>query len=683
MRRAGLQAAATTCLALGLLASAARIPTRAQPQSQPPPRSGFAAFGAIARPQARPGDWPSFGNDLGGSQYSPLAQVNVTNVGNLKPAWIHRSGDVAAPGSKTGATALEAVPIVVNDTLYYCTPFNRVFALDPTTGAEKWVFDPHRAANGRPPLVDEPRKSGLCRGVAYWQAAQPRPGVACDKRIFKSDGFGNVFAIDADTGTSCADFGAAQGHPGRVTHRDFDSRGTGDPFVGATSGPLVIGDLVIAASGARDNYRDANDGFVRAFDVRSGALRWEFDPIPSQHAHATGAANAWSTLSADPARGLVFVPTTSPSTDYYGATRPWDLPLTSATVALSASSGTPVWHFQATHHDLFDDDLPGHPLLVTIRRNGRALPVAIQQTKQGRLFVFERETGAPVFPIEERRAPRSLVPGERASPTQPFAALPEPFSRQALTEEQLWGLTPLDRAWCRREFRKLRYEGPFTPPSEQGSLTFPFGGGNWGGVAFDPNTNLLIAKGQNLASRVTLVPKTAPGAAKRGMDLVGTPYRVEVGLFLSPLGVPCTPPPFGTVSAIDMDTGKLRWQVPLGQSRYRGITAPAWFGWGSPNIGGPMVTGGGLVFIAAALDARLRALDVRSGKTLWQAPLAAPGMSVPMTYLARGRQFVVIAAGGNSRASEEISDALMAFALPAGEARTQSTTPRAGTTGSR
>jgi len=631
---------------------------------------------ASGAPTANPGDWPAFGNDPGGSQYSQLEQISTGNVAGLKLAWVHRSGDVAYSGSAVGATALESVPIVVNDTLYYCTAFNRVFALDPATGRQKWVFDPHSAAAGALPLASQPRKSGICRSVAYWQAATPRAGVACEKRIFKADIHGNVYAIDADTGAACRDFGAAAGHPGRVTHTDFDARGSGDSAQGATSGPLVIGDLVVATSSARDSITDANNGFVRAFDVRGGELRWEFDPIPPQHAHATGAANVWSTLSADPQRGLVFVPTTSPSSDFYGVTRQFDVPLADSTVALSAATGAPVWHFQATHHDLFDFDLPGHPLLVTIRRGGKQLPVAIQQTKQGRVFVFDRDTGRPVFPIIERAAPASDIPGERASPTQPFAELPEPFSRQRLTEDDLWGLTPFDRAWCRSEFRKLRYEGPFTPPSERGSLVFPFGGGNWGGVAFDPAQNLLIAKGQNMALRVKLVKKAAAGAARAeggsalggGMDLVGTPYRAEVGLFVSPLGIPCTPPPFGTVTAIDMDSGKVRWQVPLGQARYKGITAPAWLGWGSPNIGGPMVTGGGLVFIGAAVDSRLRALDAKTGRELWQAPLEAPGMSVPMTYLARGRQFVVISAGGNSRVSPDLSDALMAFALPAGAA---------------
>jgi quinoprotein glucose dehydrogenase len=621
-----------------------------------------------AGPPAPPGDWPALGNDPGGSQYSPLKQLNRSNVAGLELAWVHHSGDVAGRDSKLGATALEAVPIHANGMLYYCTALNRVFALDPATGKEKWVFDPHARRNGAAALAKSPRKSGICRSVAYWQAAEPRPGVACEKRIFKGDVHGSVYAIDADTGASCGDFGAARGHPGYVTHADFDSRGTNDTSIGMTSGPLVIGDLVVASAGARDSITDANNGFVRAFDVRSGELRWEFDPIPPERAHQTGAANVWSTMSADPGRGLVFVPTSSPSTDFYGATRRYDVPLADATVALSAATGKPVWHFQATHHDLFDHDLPGHPLLVTISKGGQRLPVAIQQTKLGRVFVFDRDTGRPVFPVEERPVAKSDIPGEASAPTQPFPLLPEPFARQTLTEDDMWGLTPFDRAWCRAEFRKLRYEGAFTPPSERGSLVFPFGGGNWGGVAFDPVSNLLIAKGQNLALRVRLIPKAGLAAAGDaplpGSDLVGTPYRFEAGLFVSPLGIPCTPPPFGTVTAIDMDSGRIKWQVPLGQARQRGITVPAWLDWGSPNIGGPIVTAGGLVFIAAALDARLRALDTGTGQELWQHELEAPGMSVPMTYMANGRQYVVISAGGNARASPDLSDALMAFALP-------------------
>jgi len=594
-------------------------------------------------------DWPNIGNDPGGSQYSALDQITPANVADLDLAWVHRSGDVAGRHSPTGATALEAIPIHVNDTLYYCTPLNRVFALDPATGQERWMFDAHA-------LIKEPRKSGICRGVAYWQAAQPT--AMCDKRIFKGDINGNVYAIDADTGKSCADFGAGKGHPGYVTHRDFDGKGTGDTNVGLTSPPVVIGDVVVASAGARDSISDANNGFVRAFDTRTGELKWEFDPIPPEHAHDTGAANVWSTMSADPENGLVFIPTTSPSSDFFGGNRTFDIPLSDATVALSAATGEVVWSFQTIRHDLFDMDLPGHALLVTIAKDGAKIPVAIQPTKLGQHFVFERTTGKPVFPYEERAVPQTNIPGEKTSPTQPFPILPEPVARQQLTEDDMWGLTPFDRAWCKSELKKLSYGGPYTPPAVGGSLVFPFGGTNWGGTAFDAKNNLLIVKGQNMALRV--------GYEKRDDAAPGEPpYRARPVLFLSPLGAPCTPPPFGTVSAIDMNTGKLKWQVPLGQAKHWGILAPKFLEWGSPNIGGPMVTGGGLVFIAASVDARLHAFDVQTGDLLWQGDLDAPGMSVPMTYMSGGRQYVVIAAGGNPRIIDDTSDALMAFALPA------------------
>ncbi len=612
---------------------------------------------AAQRPGSpNPGDWPAFGNDPGGSQYSPLDQINTKTVSGLKPAWTHRSGDVSTRDSATGATALEAVPIHVNDMLYYCTPFNRVFALDPQTGKEKWVFDPHTGKDGAKPLIDTPRKAGICRSVAYWEAKEST-GAACEKRIFKADINGNVFAMDANTGAACSDFGAAKGHAGYVSHTDFDGRGTNDAVHGTTSGPVVIGDVLVTAAGARDSLTDANNGFIRGFDVRSGDLLWDFDPIPADHAHDTGAANVWSTMSADTERGLVFVPTTSPSPDHYGAKRTYDIPYADATVALNAKTGEPVWHYQAVHHDLFDFDLPGHALLVTISKDGQKVPVAIQPTKQGRMIVLNRDTGEPVFPIEETAVAASDLPGEVAAPTQPMPMLPEPVSRQMLTEGDMWGLTPYDRAACKKAFREMRYEGPYTLPAERGSIIFPFGGTNWGGVAFDPAHNLLIAKGQNMALRVKMVKNDNPAPN-------APPYKAEPALFLGPFGAPCTPPPFGTITALDMDTGKVKWQVPLGQAKYLGITAPKFFNWGSPNIGGPMITGGGLVFIGASLDAKLRALDVTTGEELWQHALAAPGMAVPMTYMSGGKQYVVMAAGGNSRVTDDISDALMAFALP-------------------
>ncbi|MCA9219050.1 MAG: PQQ-binding-like beta-propeller repeat protein, partial [Planctomycetales bacterium] len=503
-------------------------------------------------------DWPRFGNDAGGSQYSPLDQINTANVADLKVAWTHHSGDVAEPGGEVGATSLETVPIHANNTLYFCTPFNRVFALDPATGEEKWIFDPHEAEVNGKRLLDKPRRTSTCRGVAYWQAAEPRPDTPCEKRVFKADWAGQTYAIDADTGKACEDFGAGQGHPGYVSHWDFESYGEGTSR-GMSSPPTVVADIVVTTQSANDGIANATDGFVRAFDVRSGELKWSFDPIPEDKRDVTGAANVWSTTSADPVRGLVFVPTTSPSTDYYGGERTFDIPYSDATVALSAETGEVVWHFQTVHHDMFDYDLIGHPLLINIEKDNRRVDVAVQQTKMGWLYVLDRDTGTPIFPVEERPVPQSDVPGENSSPTQPVPVGIDAFAGQQIDREKLFGLTPLDKAWCQGEFDKMRYEGMYTPPSMQGSLLFPsaLGGGNWGGAAFDPDSNTLVVKAENLATRLKFVAKESdaddknfPGVDYLTRPLIGTPYRVVGEVFMSPLGIPCSPTPWGTLTAI-------------------------------------------------------------------------------------------------------------------------------------
>ena len=625
------------------------------------------------------GDWPAFGRDPGGSQHSPLKTINTTNVSRLKVAWVHRSGDFVDAALPKG-TVFQATPLHVNGTLYFCTPLHRVFALDPATGRERWVFDPFRVdpATGKPTNA-APRGPGRCRGVAYWQDAAtpatrtgaPAAATICTKRIFKNGEGGRVYALDADTGALCRDFGAAKGHPGYVTHGDYP--GYGESLVGsASSPPAVLGNLVISGTSVNDGVANAKDGIVRAFDARSGEVRWEFNPIPADKRELSGAANVWSTISVDPQRNLVFLPTTSPSTDYYGGGRRFDIPLANSIVALDGATGAVKWSRQVVHHDLFDYDLVGHPLLVDIRRNGRTVPAALLQTKMGWLYGFERDSGKPLWPIVERPVPASDVPGELAAKTQPVPTGMAPFARQTMKREELFGLTPLDRLACQRRFDELRYEGMYTPPSQRGSLLFPsaLGGGNWGGATYDPSSNLLIIKAENLATVLRMVPKADIAAedAKPGVDyltrtLKGTPYRIEGELFNSPLGSPCTPPPWGTLTAIDLGTGKARWQIPLGQISKAGIDIPKSAGLGSPNVGGPMTTDGGLIFIGASMDSKLRALDLRSGRELWQADLPAPGMAVPMTYMAGGRQYVVIAAGGNAQVGTPISDAVVAYAL--------------------
>lgn len=611
--------------------------------------------------------WGAFGRDDGGTQSSPLRQIDRANVARLIPAWTHRSGDLIAGPAPKG-TSYEVTPLHANNQLYYCTPLNRVFALDPVSGAPRWVFDPHQAVGAAKPLAPEPRRASNCRAVAYWEApdAANKKGP-CLRRVFKGDTFGRLYAIDADTGRACADFGAGKGHPGYASHADYENHGEGP--IGIPAPPVVVNGVVVVSMSANDGIANANDGIIRAFDTVDGRLRWEWNVIPPERRAQSGAANVWSTFSADAKRGLIFAPTTSPSTDYVGGSRQFELPMANATVALDARDGRVVWHFQTVRHDLFDYDLPGHPLLATIRRSGKPVDVAIQQTKMGWLFVFDRETGAPIFPITEMSVPKSDVPGDAAAPTQPVSRGIAAFARQTLKREDLFGLTPLDKAQCQRQFDAMRYEGMYTPPSMKQSLLFPsaLGGGNWGGAAYDPNTNQLVIKAENLATRLQVIAKDQPDASFPGKDylnrpLVGTRYRIEGEVFMSSLGVPCTPPPWGTLAAIDMDSGKLKWQVPLGRIQKVGVKSPA--SWGSPNVGGPIVTAGGLIFVAATMDNEIRALDVASGRQLWRATLPAPGMAVPMTYTAGGRQFVVIASGGNARVGGAQSDALIAFALP-------------------
>lgn len=618
-------------------------------------------------------DWGFFGRDAGGSQHSPLTTIDAQNVHRLRPVWVHRSGDYREGPSPIGS-AFQATPLQVNGLLYYCTPFNRVFALDPVTGVERWVFDPHRAdpKSGRPALSPPLEYSARCRGVAYWQTSDAfAEGKACERRIFKNGDAARVYALDADTGQLCADFGVDQGHAGWVSHADYPNHGTG-LLASASSPPVVLGDIVISATMVNDGIANARDGIVRAFDVRSGALRWEFNPIPEPYRDQSGAANVWSTISVDTARNLVFLPTTSPSTDYYGGERRFDIPLANAIVALDGATGAVVWSYQVVHHDLFDYDLVGHPLLIDIWRDGRRVPAAVLQTKMGWLFGFDRATGRPLWPIIERPVPESDVPGERAARTQPIPVGMAPFARQVMTRDELFGLTPFDRAACRRQFDRLRYDGMYTPPSTQGSILFPsaLGGGNWGGAAYDPASNLLVIKAENLATILRVIPKEnsavedqQPPTNYLTRPLKGTPYRVEGEIFRSPLGIPCTPAPWGTLTAIDLGSGEIRWQIPLGQIRKAGITIPKSANWGSPNVGGPITTAGGLTFIGATMDNKLRALETATGKELWSAELPVPGMSVPMTYRVGNKQFLVIAAGGSATAETPLGDYLMAFSL--------------------
>jgi quinoprotein glucose dehydrogenase len=455
-----------------------------------------------------------------------------------------------------------------------------------------------------------------------------------------------------------------------------------------TSPPAVIGGLVVVGSGVADNNRtEAASGEVRAFDARTGRLRWSWDPVPQDAsdpawrswtglaAHRAGAANAWSVIAADSARGLVFVPTGSASPDYFGGERPGENRYANSIVALDAATGKVVWHFQTVHHDLWDFDNASPPALTSLLLRGRRVPVVLQATKTGQLFVLDRRTGVPVFPVEERPVPASTVPGEAAWPTQPFTALVAPLSPHRITAADAWGPTPADQAACRTKMELLRNDGMFTPPSLEGTLVLPsnIGGAHWGGVAVDPVRQIVVVPVNRIAAAVQLLPREEyqrrrdeTGYRLEGSqytDMRGTPYVIRRELLMGPSGAPCTPPPFGALVAVDLVTGQKKWEVPLGT--IAPDAPPGASAWGSPNLGGPIATAGGLVFIAATLDQRMHAYDIETGLELWSVRLPAGGKATPMTFRGKdGRQYVVIAAGGDGGRFGK-DDRVVAFALEA------------------
>lgn len=618
-------------------------------------------------------EWSSYGGDEGGQRYAPFSQITRDNVATLEPVWTYQTGDLEKRPDALRSTSLQVTPILADGSLFICTPFNEVVALDPATGREKWRFDPKVNLKARP------ANHFKCRGVTYWRDEAAAEGL-CAARIFAATVDRQIIALDAATGEPCAGFG----EDGRVTiDQGVDLLWEGEMHI--TSAPVVTRKAVVIGSAISDNARAAAPrGTVRAFDLRSGVSLWNFDPVVrdvsapfadtwSEEARENvGHANVWAPMSYDRERDTLFLPTSSPSPDFYGGRRLGDNRYANSVVALDGTSGAVKWHFQTVHHDIWDYDLPAQPSLITLERDGADVDVVAQVTKTGFMFVLDRDTGEPFYEVEERPVPQTDVPGEVTSPTQPFPVAPPPFVSQHLEEEDALGFMVFDKWACQKVIREARNEGLFTPPSLQGTLLYPFtgGGANWGGMGFDPDRKIAIVNASQMAHLITLIPRTdfKDAADNRGhlaeaSPQSGTEYGMMRELFMSPLGVPCTPFPWGNLTAIDLNDGTIKWQQSFGIANEM-QPAPFELDFGTPNNGGPALTASGVFFIGATMDNFLRAYDIETGEELWRYKTPAGANATPMIYELDGREYVVIAAGGSGFMGTTLGDYILAFALP-------------------
>ena len=610
--------------------------------------------GAQSSPDA---PWAHYGGDAGGSRYSSTQQINRANVAQLKLAWTYRTGALQQETKLIRKAAFEATPILFDNKLYLTTPYNHVIALDPQSGTKLWEYDAQ---------VDLSKEYSevTSRGVSAWQEPKVVAGKPCQTRILFGTLNARLIALDGNTGNPCLDFGD-KGAVSLTPDVDLAKEWSGGYEV--TSAPAIYKDLVITGSSIADNWKaDTERGIVRAFDVHTGKLRWTWNPIPWAESTKprTGAANAWSTLSVDAEHDLVFIPTGSASPDYTGTIRPGDNKWANSVVALHASTGEFVWGFQVVHHDLWDYDVASQPLLFNWKDG---IPAVAINTKMGHVFVLNRLTGTPLLPVEERAVPQTDIPEEHTSPTQPFSTIS--LVPEGVTLNDAWGATADDRKWCQDKIASLRSEGIFTPPSLKGTAVSPsnVGGVNWGSAAYDPQRHVMIANTNRLIAWVKMIPRAHyMEEVHKDQDnrihgefgnQAGAPYGLYRSFLFSPSGAPCNTPPWGTTESVDLFTGKQVWDTPLGTMAPGQQT-------GSINLGGPMVTAGGLVFTAAGMDLYLHAFDVETGKELWKYQLPAGGQATPMTYSLGGKQYLVIAAGGHGKLGTKQGDYVLAFTLP-------------------
>jgi quinate dehydrogenase (quinone) len=622
-------------------------------------------------------DWKHWGNTTHGDRFAALDQIDKGNVKDLQVAWVAHTGDI--PQSNGSGAEDQNTPLQVGDTLFVCTPYSKVLALDVDSGREKWRFDSKATAPNWQ----------RCRGLGYFeepaqQAAAPAESAqpaACPRRLFLPTTDARLLAINADTGRLCEDFG---------------DRGTVDLKVGMgeikpgyyqqTSTPLVAGNVVVVGGRVADNFSTGEPpGVVRAYDVHSGKLAWAWDPgnpqmtgePPAGQTYTRGTPNVWSAMSYDAKLGLVYLPTGNATPDFFGGTRTaLDDKYSSSIVAVDVASGQVRWHYQTTHHDLWDFDLPSQPLLYDLPNGkGGSTPVIVQTSKQGMIFMLNRETGEPVAKVEERPVPQGNIAGERYSKTQPYSVGMPMIGNQTLTESDMWGATPIDMLICRIEFKGMRHQGVFTPPGLDRSLQYPgsLGGMNWGSASVDPNNSLMFVNDMRLGLANYMVPRASVAKDASGIEMGivpmdGTPFGAMRERFLSPLGIPCQKPPFGTMSAVDLKTGKIVWQVPVGTVQDTGplgIRMHMPIPIGMPTLGASLSTQSGLLFFAGTQDFYLRAFDTANGKEIWKSRLPVGSQSGPMTYVSpkTGKQYIVINAGG-ARQSPDRGDYIIAYALP-------------------
>ncbi|KAF0853907.1 membrane-bound PQQ-dependent dehydrogenase, glucose/quinate/shikimate family [Pantoea dispersa] len=636
--------------------------------------------------QGASADWTAYGGTADGLRFSALNQITKENVRNLEVAWTYHTGDLRQDNDATEYT-FEATPLKANGMLYFCTPHNEVHALDPQSGAVKWKYTP---AKDRSYL----QQHQTCRGVSYYAgapaAAQDTAATPamCRKRIFNATTDARLIALDADSGKPCADFGN-----NGVVDLHANMGEVRPHALMQTAAPLVAGNLVIVGGSVMDNgFNSGNpSGVIRAYDVQSGRLVWNFDPANPQNTAPIAAGQtypqdtpvAWGTLSADLKNGLVYVPFGNASPDELGIERDANSnteKFRDALVALDLQTGAFKWRYQSSHHDLWDRDNPSQPSLVDIDYQGQKQPVVILPTKTGNLFVLNRLTGQPVYPVNDVKvSTEGGVPGEKFAATQPVSSLN--FIPQPLTEKSMWGITPFDQMACRMDFRSLRYDGnPWTPATEGGSLVFPgnIGVFNWGSVAVDPQRQMLIAAPVRLAYKYNLIKRTPATATERLFTKDGQPYwnenfhgdyAIHIQQLASGLGIPCIAPPWGRMVGVDLKTGKTEWLRRVGTTKNLKTSFlpgrfPIGFPMGMVAHGGPLLTAGDLVFHGATADNFIRAYDSTTGELLWQQELSAGAQATPSTYMGSdGKQYVVIAAGGHGSLGTKAGDSVVAFRL--------------------